>query len=148
MKKTLQVIAITMVLFLVTAPDGNRVVGEPLPRPEWVPVSGGVTATVYHAVPEQCNADVTHTASMFALDPQRAGEYRILAMERTMMQRYGIRYGDNVKVTGAGIMDGIWRVEDTMSPRYAGQERIDFLVDASLTHGRWTDITVSVRARR
>ena len=110
--------------------------------PRWEILCDDATATVYHAVPAQCNADVVHTASMFTIDTSRAGEYRILAMERTMMTQYGISYGDVVRVEGAEAMDGLWRVEDTMNRRYANQHKIDFLVNTDIRTGKWTNVRV------
>lgn len=112
------------------------------PVPEWTPLCHDATATVYHAVPEQCNDDVRHTASMRTIDPAKAGSYRILAMERTMMAQYGVSYGDTVRIEGTGSMDGLWRVDDTMNRRFAGQHRIDFLVDPSVKAGKWDNVTV------
>ena len=66
-------------------------------------------------------------------------------MERTMMARNGIHYGDTILVKGAGHYDGEWVVEDTMSPRYAGQDRIDFLVPESVRLGRWDKVEIYKR---
>lgn len=105
-------------------------------------ISETTVATVYNALPSQCNADYLTTASMFVIDPARITEYRILAMERTMMAEYGISYGDQVLVQGAGEYDGLWRVEDTMNKRYAGQHRIDFLVPDNIKNGKWQNVKV------
>ena len=82
----------------------------------WILISACTTATVYNAVPEQCNAQPSVTASGRTITGDVA-ELRILAMERTMMARHGIAYGDTVLVKGAGAYDGEWVVEDTMSRR-------------------------------
>lgn len=107
----------------------------------WLLISASTTATVYNAVPEQCNAQPTRTASgrMITGDVSRL---RILAMERTMMARHGIQYGDTVLVKGAGAYDGEWVVEDTMHPRFAGHDKIDFLVPESVRLGRWDGVEV------
>ena len=116
-------------------PDGIR-------PGDLVLLSESAVATVYNAVPSQCNDDCLHTASMFAIDPERVEEYRIVAMERTMMAEFGICYGDRIIVSGAGCYDGEWRVEDTMNRRFAGQHRIDFLVPERHRHGKWTNVRV------
>ena len=107
----------------------------------WLLISASTTATVYNAVPEQCNAQPSVTASGRTITGDVA-ELRILAMERTMMQKHGIRYGDTVLVVGAGEYDGEWVVEDTMSSRYAGQDRVDFLVPESIRLGRWEGVRI------
>ena len=107
----------------------------------WILISACTTATVYNAVPEQCNAQPAVTASGRRITGDVA-QLRWLAMERTMMARYGIHYGDTVLVRGAGLYDGEWVVEDTMHHRYAGQDKIDFLVPAGVRTGRWDNVEV------
>lgn len=107
----------------------------------WLLISATTTATVYNAVPDQCNSQPTVTASGRRITGDVA-ELRILAMERTMMARHGIHYGDTVLVRGAGSYDGEWIVEDTMSPRWAGQDRVDFLVPEDVKLGRWDKVEI------
>ena len=68
------------------------------PDGKWKAIANDVTATVYNAVPSQCNNDVKHTASMFKLNLNDVLSHRIIAMERTMMKEYGLKYGDVVKI--------------------------------------------------
>lgn len=110
----------------------------------WILISACTTATVYNAVPEQTNGDPTVTASGRRIAGDVA-ELRILAMERTMMARCGVAYGDTVLVRGAGAYDGEWVVEDTMGRRYAGQDKIDFLVPEDVRLGRWDNVEVYKR---
>ena len=107
----------------------------------WILISASATATIYNAVPEQCNEQPSVTASGRRITGDVA-ELRILAMERTMMARHGIHYGDTVLVRGAGTYDGEWVVEDTMSPRWAGQDRVDFLVPDEVKLGRWDKVEI------
>lgn len=108
----------------------------------WILISSRTTATVYNAVPEQTNSNPTITASGRVIQPEKVQEMRIIAMERTMMARCGIHYGDTVLVKGAGAYDGEWVVEDTMHPRYAGQDKIDFLVPSDVRLGKWENVEV------
>ena len=110
----------------------------------WLLISASTTATVYNAVPEQTNGNPTVTASGRTIKGDVA-ELRILAMERTMMARHGIHYGDTVLVRGAGAYDGEWIVEDTMGKRYAGTDRVDFLVPEHIKLGRWEGVKVYKR---
>jgi 3D (Asp-Asp-Asp) domain-containing protein len=66
-------------------------------------------------------------------------------MERTMMARHNIHYGDTVLVKGTGVYDGEWIVEDTMHPRYAGQDKIDFLVPTEVRTGKWERVEIYKR---
>lgn len=115
------------------------------PEDTWQLISETTTATVYNAVPSQCNKDCLHTASMYTIIPEKIAEQRILAMERTMMHSFGIAYGDSVLVEGAGRYDGIWQVQDTMNKRFAGQHKIDFLVPNHIRHGKWRNVKVYKR---
>lgn len=108
----------------------------------WILISASTTATVYNAVPEQCNAEPTVTASGRRIEVERVEELRIMAMERTMMERNGVHYGDTVLVKGAGAYDGLWVVEDTMHPRFAGQDKVDFLVPSDVRFGKWSNVEV------
>ena len=110
----------------------------------WLLISATTTATVYNAVPEQCGSHPTITASGRRIEGD-IESLRILAMERTMMAKHGIAYGDTVLVKGAGVYDGEWIVEDTMSARFAGQDKIDFLVPAEVRIGRWDNVQVYKR---
>lgn len=105
-----------------------------------------VLATVYNAVPAQCNNDVRHTASMFKLNLDDVLSHRIIAMERTMMKEYGLKYGDVVKIEGAGQWDGIWQIQDTMNKRFAGQHKIDILVPNNIKYGKWDNVKIYVPA--
>ena len=107
------------------------------PQEEWKMIADDVIVTVYNAVPAQCNADVRHTASMFKLDLKNPESHRIIAMERTMMAEYGLKYGDIVKIEGTynGIQDGVYQIQDTMNKRFAGQHKVDVLVSNNVKYG-------------
>lgn len=110
---------------------------EAAPQDEWTPITNDCVVTVYNAVPSQCNADVRNTASMFRLDLKNPESHRIVAMERTMMAEYGLKYGDIVKIEGTynGVQDGIYQIQDTMNKRFAGQHKIDVLVANNVHYG-------------
>lgn len=110
----------------------------------WKLECGDVTATVYNAVPSQCNADCGRTATMFRLDIDDVYSHRIIAIERTMMDRYDIKMGDVVYLEGVGIYDGVWQVQDKMNKRFAGQNKIDLLVDGDVKYGLWKNVKLYV----
>lgn len=107
------------------------------PEEEWKMIADDVVVTVYNAVPAQCNADVSHTASMFKLDLKNPEAHKIIAMERTMMSEFGLKYGDIVKIEGTynGIQDGVYQIQDTMNKRFAGQHKVDILVSNNVKYG-------------
>lgn len=108
----------------------------------WILVASNVEATVYNAEPKQCNADIAHTASMFRLNLKNVLSHRIIAMERTMMTKHGLKYGDVVKIEGTGKWDGVWQIQDTMNKRFAGKNKIDILLPKSKGLGKWNDVKV------
>lgn len=107
---------------------------------DWKLINDSVHATVYNAVPAQCKKDVTYTASMFKLDHNNVQAHKIIAMERTMMQKYDLHYGDIVKIEGTGKLDGIYQIQDTMNKRFAGQNKIDILVNQDIKYGQWYNV--------
>lgn len=112
----------------------------------WVLVASDVVTTVYNAVPNQCDSTPNYTASGFKLDLTNVAAHKIIAMERTFMKELGLKYGDVVKIEGTGKYDGVWQIQDTMNKRYAGQHKIDLLVDKSIKLGKWTNIKLYVLA--
>ena len=112
----------------------------------WVLVASDVVTTVYNAVPSQCDSTPNYTASGFKLDLTNVAAHKIIAMERTFMRELGLKYGDVVKIEGTGEYDGVWQIQDTMNKRYAGQHKIDLLVDKSIKLGKWTNVKLYVLA--
>lgn len=146
MKTTKYLATILLLLASFTALAPVRTLTDVKHEEKWSVVANDVTATVYHAVPAQCNADCLHTASMMKVIPDKIQTQRILAMERTMMAQYGISYGDIVRIEGTGMYDGAWQVQDTMNKRFAGQHKVDLMIPVGASIGKWTNITVYVAA--
>ena len=111
---------------------------------DWKLADTKTIATVYNAVPAQCNGDFGHTASMFRLDLYNVLSQRVIAMERTFMKKLGVKYGDVVYITGTGKWDGVWQIQDTMNKRFAGQHKIDILVPENIKYGQWDNVNLYV----
>lgn len=126
---------------LISIVETEQVKQEP-EQEEWKLISDDTIATIYNAEPRQCNKDVGHTASMFRLNLSDVLSHRIIAMERTMMQEFGLHYGDVVKIEGTGKWDGEWRIEDTMNKKFAGQHKIDILLPKSEGLGKWNNVKI------
>jgi 3D (Asp-Asp-Asp) domain-containing protein len=81
-----------------------------------------VTLTGYHPVVAQCDntPDITADGTQFIIDIAR--NYRIAALSRDMLKRWGgpFSYGDLILVKGTrdGIYDGLYQVRDTMNKRH------------------------------
>ena len=119
-------------------------VEETVKSQDWRLIADDVLATVYNAVPAQCNNDVRHTASMYTLNLDDVLSDRVIAMERTMMKEYGLKYGDIVKIEGTEKWDGLWQIQDTMNKRFAGQHKIDILVPNNIKLGKWSGVRVYI----
>lgn len=100
-----------------------------------------ITATIYHAVPEQTNADFLTTASLKKINPDNPQGHRWIAVSRDL-EKKGLNMGTRVCIEGAGKLDGYWTVEDRMNKRWAN--RIDFLVDYSMKGGKWEDVKIYI----
>ena len=107
---------------------------------DWILVDNKTIATVYNALPNQCNGDFGCTASMFRLNLNDVLSQRVIAMERTFMKKLGLSYGDVVYIEGTGKYDGVWQIQDTMNKRYAGQNKIDILVPDNVKSGLWKNV--------
>lgn len=118
--------------------------GEANQMPDWKLVDSKTIATVYNAIPAQCNGDFGHTASMFRLNLNDVLSQRVIAMERTYMQKLGLHYGDVVYIEGTDGYDGVWQIQDTMNKRFAGQHKIDILVPNNIKYGSWDNVNLYV----
>jgi 3D (Asp-Asp-Asp) domain-containing protein len=98
-----------------------------------------VTATVYHAVEEQCDASPLVTASGAKIErAESAYKHRYLAVSRDLLDVFP--YGTMVEVSGCGELDGYWVVQDTMNRRYKGY--IDLLINPDMKGGKWEGVRV------
>ena len=93
-----------------------------------------VTATVYHAVEEQCDKDCLVTASGAKISSaESAYEHRYIAVSRDLLDVFP--YGTMVEVSGCGELDGVYTVADTLNKRYKGY--IDILINPDMKIGKW-----------
>ena len=100
-----------------------------------------VTATIYHATPEQTDSTPFITASGAHIMECCPGEHRWIAVSRDL-EDLGFVFGARVKITGTGYLDGIWTVQDRMNGRWS--KRIDFLVNEDITGGKWEYIKIEL----
>jgi hypothetical protein len=84
------------------------------------PVVIPVTVTIYHPVRGQTDSTPDIVASGRKINIRRAGEHRIVAVSRDLLERWGgpLRYGDIVYIGNAGELSGNYVVEDTMNKRF------------------------------
>ena len=104
-----------------------------------------VTATIYHATPEQCNADYLTTASGKKINENNPQEHRWVAISRDL-EPVGFTMGEKILVENAGEMDGIWTIEDRMNKRWV--HMIDFLVNKTKKGGKWENVIITLIPRK
>ena len=100
-----------------------------------------VTATIYHATPEQTDSTPHITASNKVIDLGNPLKHRWIAVSRDLEAK-GLTFGVKVCVTGAGDLDGVWTVQDRMNKRWS--HRIDFLVNQEIKGGKWENVRVEI----
>ena len=102
-----------------------------------------ITATMYNAVPSQCDADPYITAGMFRINPKKASEQRYIALSRDLIKRWGgeFNYGAKVLIKGAGHKDGLYIVVDTMNKRF--KKRMDFLETVGTKHYKFDGVEIT-----
>ena len=100
-----------------------------------------VTATIYHATPEQTDSTPFITASGAHIMECCPGEHRWIAVSRDL-EELGFVFGARVRITGTDGFDGIWVVQDRMHSRWTN--RIDLLVDESIKYGKWDPVKLEL----
>ena len=93
----------------------------------WGVLEFDVTVTMYNAHASQTDSTPNETADGTVINPNRASEYRYVALSRDLIARWGgpFNYGDYVIVEGTGKQDGVYQVRDTMNARFT--KRVDIL---------------------
>jgi 3D (Asp-Asp-Asp) domain-containing protein len=100
-----------------------------------------VTATIYHAVPEQTDDTPDITATGFKIDMNNPECHRIIAVSRDL-EKLGFVMNAEVLVENAGEMNGVWTIRDRMNKRWT--EKIDFLVNEEMKGGKWECIEITL----
>lgn len=100
-----------------------------------------LTATIYHAVPEQTDDTPDITATGFKIDMNNPESHRIIAVSRDL-EKLGFVMNAKVLVENAGEMNGVWTIRDRMNKRWT--EKIDFLVNKEMEGGKWECIEITL----
>jgi 3D (Asp-Asp-Asp) domain-containing protein len=81
-----------------------------------------VTLTTYKASEGETDSTPNITASGFKITNPK--KHKIIAVSRDLKKKY--KFGQKVRITGAGKYNGTYRVHDVMNKRY--RNRIDILI--------------------
>ena len=84
-----------------------------------------VTLTTYKANEAETDSTPNITASGFRITNPK--KHRIIAVSRDLKKKY--KFGQKIRIVGAGKYSGTYRVQDVMNKRY--KKRIDILVGAN-----------------
>ena len=101
-----------------------------------------VTVTMYNPHVGQTDSTPNETADGTVINPNRASEYRYVALSRDLIARWGgpFNYGDYVMIKGTDGYDGMYQVKDTMNPRLIN--RVDILRTAGSKWFKFENITL------
>ena len=104
-----------------------------------------VIGTMYNPTLTQCDETPNITADGTRINPEKASQYRYVALSRDLLDRWGgpFNYGDYISIEGTskGAHDGIWQVRDTMNPKW--KNRVDFLLTIGAKPFRYNEITLT-----
>ncbi len=88
-----------------------------------------VTATTYSINVEETDSTPLLTASGFKLDSINPKDDKVIAISRDLKRK--LKFGERVRIKGAGNLDGIYYVRDLMNKRF--RNKIDILINPDET---------------
>ena len=89
-----------------------------------------VTLTTYSVTEAQTDSTPLITASGFKLNATNPKRHRIIAVSRDLKRKY--KFGQKVRIEGAGKYNGIYTIRDLMHHRW--KNKIDILINPSDKH--------------
>ena len=84
-----------------------------------------VTVTTYTISAGQTDSTPLITASGYKLDSINPKKQKVIAISRDLKRKY--KFGQKVRVKGAGKLDGVYTVRDLMAKRWT--KKIDILIN-------------------
>jgi 3D (Asp-Asp-Asp) domain-containing protein len=84
-----------------------------------------VTVTTYTVSAGQTDSTPLITASGYKLDSVNPKKQKVIAISRDLKRKY--KFGQKVRVKGAGKLDGVYTVRDLMAKRWT--KKIDILIN-------------------
>ncbi len=99
-----------------------------------------VTVTMYRPLPHETDATPHILADGTRIKPDKAADYRFVALSRDMLKRWGgdFNYGDFVLLRGTGKKDGVYQVRDTMHKRWVNT--VDILESKTAKPYKFSDV--------
>jgi 3D (Asp-Asp-Asp) domain-containing protein len=84
-----------------------------------------VTVTTYTVSKGETDSTPLITASGYKLDSLNPKKQKVIAISRDLKRKY--KFGQKVRVKGAGKLDGVYTVRDLMAKRWT--KKIDILIN-------------------
>ena len=99
-----------------------------------------VTVTMYNPIPSQTDSTPNELADGTKINPNKASEYRYVALSRDLLARWGgpFKYGDYIIIEDIGKNSGIYQVRDTMNPKHTN--RVDILKTSGSREFKYTNV--------
>jgi 3D (Asp-Asp-Asp) domain-containing protein len=89
-----------------------------------------VTVTTYSITEGETDSTPLITASGFKINANNPKRHRIIAVSRDLKRKY--KFGQKVRIEGAGKYNGIYTIRDLMHHRW--KNKIDILINPSDKH--------------
>jgi 3D (Asp-Asp-Asp) domain-containing protein len=99
-----------------------------------------VSATCYYPSVNQCDSSPYRTASGGRINKLSPISHRWVAVSRDIRKR--VKWGDRIFVSGTGIYDGYWEIQDVMNKRF--KNKIDFLVGRNNYLSSWENVEIII----
>jgi 3D (Asp-Asp-Asp) domain-containing protein len=97
-----------------------------------------VTLTTYSITEAETDSTPLITASGFKINPNNPKRHRIIAVSRDLKRKY--KFGQKVRIEGAGKYNGIYTIRDLMHHRW--KNKIDILINPSDKHTKLRRIKI------
>jgi len=97
-----------------------------------------VTLTTYSVSDGETDSTPLITASGFKINPNNPKRHRIIAVSRDLKRKY--KFGQKVRIEGAGKYNGIYTIRDLMHHRW--KNKIDILINPSDNHTKLRRIKI------
>lgn len=95
-----------------------------------------VTATTYTIRKEETDSTPLLTASGYKLDSINPKKDKVIAVSRDLKKK--LRFGERVRIKGAGKLDGVYYVRDLMNKRF--RNKIDILINPNDDGNKFTKV--------
>ena len=131
-------ISLIMLFFPLSLTSNNDGLKEETLETETIEEIGTVTVTTYKASAGETDDTPNVTASGFKISKRNPKKHRIFAVSRDLKRK--LKFGQRVKVVGAGKYNGEYVVRDVMNKRY--RKHIDILINSKDKQTKFSKVKI------